>query len=77
MIYKVKIKDWYCNLESEFYKELDNLKEMLPKMKCIKCGGPITLENGWVDHSVTFQGYFDDMAVCSDECYKNIKETKL
>ncbi len=69
-IYPVSIKEWYLNPASPFNEELENLRNMLPMMKCAECGKPITEENGWVDHSVTWQGYYPDMAHCSKECLR-------
>jgi hypothetical protein len=70
-IYPVPIKEWYLDPENAFHSELENLRQLLPEMKCAECGKPITEEKGWVDHSVTFQGYYPDMAHCSKECLKN------
>jgi len=66
-IYSVPIKEWFLDEESPFNKELVHLRQILPHIKCSKCGGKVTEEKGWVSHAITWCD-FEEQTFCSQEC---------
>ena len=56
MIYPVPIKYWFSNKNSPFHEDYELVKRKLPKLKCVNCGGKITLETGYVSHGFAY-GY--------------------
>ncbi len=72
MIYPVSIQEWYVDEFNEegrrnpFHECLDDLREILPYLKCEKCGSEITEKDGFVMHSITFGG--PSGAWCSEKC---------
>lgn len=66
-IYPVKISKWYVE-GKPFGKEIPRLKSMLESgyFKCEKCKKSVSMEHGWVMHSITYGGSSD--CWCSNEC---------
>jgi len=64
-IYPVKINEWYVE-GKPFGTEIDTLKMMLPHIECHRCRKPISWDEGYVMHSITYGG--PDAAWCSKEC---------
>jgi hypothetical protein len=73
-IYPVRINEWYVK-DRPFGKEVEFLECMLPHLKCEECKKPITWDEGYVMHSITYGG--PDEAWCSALClYGEIYEAK-
>ena len=69
-IYPVKISEWYVE-GKPFGEEIEKLKEMLEFacFYCSVCKKPVSRENGYVMHSITFGGASETW--CSEECLNN------
>jgi hypothetical protein len=74
MIYPVRIKYYFTTdymPEDELKIELAMIKGKLPSLKCNICGGPVTMEKGYISHAFSYG--FDDTNYCSKKCFKRIK----
>jgi hypothetical protein len=75
MIYPVRIK-YYFSLnvfpKYDLKIELAMIKEKLPSLKCNICGGPVTMEKGYISHAFNYG--FDDTNYCSKKCFNKDKK---
>ena len=71
-IYPVPINKWFIKGHA-FYEHRKDVELMLKHCKCKKCGGPVTMEKGWIYHAAPW-GYAWGEAWCSDDCYGDKSE---
>lgn len=62
-IYQVPIKEWFCDPESPFHKDLPIVEAAIESgAECDKCGKPITKERGYCSHAIAYG--FSEMFCC-------------